>query len=367
MNFIDNKTDLRTLDFLSKSIDPEIMSKALDHSGLVQKQVQYKTKSGKIATRNQWVRANEEQHSEHIPKVEKPKREQRPATPWNVTEKIKHLVPVENLPEIPKFLKEIDKPIPPNWRNVRVSLDPNADILVIGKDDMDRPQYIYNKDYTERTTSEKFNRVRELMKHKDTVIAAISQLDDTDTADCLKLIIKMGIRPGSTRDTKAKTEALGATTLRGENVIEENGNVYLRFVGKKGVNQDHIVPDKDLAEMLVRRKEKSGDKGDLFDTSDVKLRRALKPLGIKPKDFRTMLATTTAQKELENIPPTIEPKEFIKIRNHIGDVVCELLGNQRKMALTAYIDPSVFKNWSAEGFSNWQNFEKEKKPNKEVA
>ena len=372
MNFVDNHSDLNTLDYLSKSINPEVMEKALSHTGLVQKEVQVQGKNGKTFTRKQWVKAGEESSNEKSQvNQEKPeKRKQVPATPFNLTERTKHLVPVENLEELPQFIKELDKPIPPNWRNVMVSTDPNAEVLAVGKDDMDRPQYIYNKEYVEKGKAEKFERVNTLMEHKDTLISAISHMKDRDTADCLNLILQMGIRPGSTRDTKSKVEALGATTLRGENVVEENGKVYLRFIGKKGVNQDHVVPSKELSEMLLKRKQQAGDKGDLFDTTDTKLRKALKPLGVKPKDLRTMLATSTAKEWLSDVEPTEDAKEFAKIRNSVGEAVCKILGNQRSMALNAYINPQVFEQWSPQGMKNWQQSEiekKSKKSNKEVA
>lgn len=364
IHFVDGHSDLNTVNYMAKSLSTECLEKALNHTGLVQKEVQYKTPSGKIATRKQWVKAGEEQKAPAAPKKqqeEKPaKRPQVPATPFNITERTKHLVPVESLSELPEHIKALDKPIPPTWRNVMVSPDPKADILAVGKDDMDRPQYIYSKEYVAKGTAKKFQRVHELMERKDALLESINLLEDRETADCLSLIYHMGIRPGSTRDTKAKVEALGATTLRGENVVEEGGRVYLRFIGKKGVQQDHEVPDEALGKMLMERKEKSGDNGDLFDTNDVKLRKVLKPLGIKPKDLRTMLATSTAQEWLADVAPTDDPKEFAKIRNSVGDHVCSILGNQRTMALKAYIDPSVFESWSPKGMAAWKA-ESEKK------
>lgn len=365
IHFVDGCSDLNTVNYMAKSLSTECLEKALNRTGLVQKEVQYKTPSGKIATRKQWVKAGEEQKAPINPakkqEKEKPaKRPQVPATPFTITERTKHLVAVESLSELPEHIKNLDKPIPPTWRNVMVSPDPNADILAVGKDDMDRPQYIYSKAYTERGKAQKFNRVQDLIKNKDTLVKTIALMDDRDTADCLSLILHMGIRPGSTRDTKAKVEALGATTLRGENVVEEDGRIYLRFIGKKGVQQDHEVTNEELGKMLVKRKKKSGDNGDLFDTNDTKLRKVLKPLGIHPKDLRTMLATSTAKEWLADVAPTDDPKEFAKIRNLVGDHVCGILGNQRTMALNAYIDPSVFEEWSPQGVAAWKA-ESEKK------
>ena len=365
MCFINGHSDLNTVNYIAKSLNAECLEKALNHTGLVQKEVQYRTQSGKIATRKQWVKAGEEQDSSIKPtkkhQEEKPtKRPQIPATPFNTTDRTKHLVAIESLSELPEHIKNLDKPIPPTWRNVMVSPDPKADILAVGKDDMDRPQYIYSKTYTEKGKTEKFSRVQDLMKNRETLVQTIALMKDRDTADCLSLILHMGIRPGSTRDTKAKVEALGATTLRGENVVEEGGKIYLRFIGKKGVQQDHEVPNEVLGKMLIERKKKAGDNGDLFDTNDTKLRKVLKPLGIHPKDLRTMLATSTAKEWLADVAPTDDPKEFARIRNLVGDHVCEILGNQRTMALNAYIDPSVFEDWSPQGVAAWKA-ESEKK------
>lgn len=367
ISFVDHQSDLNTLNYIAKSVESEVLEKALNHTGLVQKEVQYHTASGKIATRKQWVKAGEEQPSS-TPKAatketpaKKQKRPQVPATPHKVTERTKHLVSVSTLSELPEHIKALDKPIPPSWRNVMVSPDPNADLLVIGKDDMDRTQYIYSKEYMAKGKAQKFERVQQLMENRNKLSSIIDSIEDRETADCLNLIFHMGIRPGSTRDTKAAHEALGATTLRGENVVEENGKVFLRFTGKKGVYQDHEVPSKELSEMLVRRKQQAGDSGNLFGTTDTKLRKALTPLGIHPKDLRTMLATTTAQEALKGIPPTTDPSEFGKIRLQVGEKVCKLLGNRREESLRSYIDSSVFEQWSPDGMKNWQQSEATKK------
>lgn len=115
------------------------------------------------------------------------------------------------------------------------------------------------------------------------------------------------------------------------------------------------LTDQELAEMLLKRKLDAGNEGKLFKgTDDTKLRSALKPLEIHPKDLRTMLATTTAQEYLSGVEPVSSAKEFAKIRNQVGDIVCSKLGNGRSMSLKSYIDPSVFEKWSPEGYKNWE-------------
>ena len=340
--------------FIHTGLD-DYITKSLDHTGLVQREVPVQGKHGTF-TRKQWVKANESDST--------PTKRQVPATPVQLTERTSHLVPLDSLNTPPEWLTKMTKPIPPNWRNVYVSPDPNADILVVGKDDMDRQQYIYNHDYVTRTTAEKFNRVKDLLAKRSTIESCIRGMKDRETGDCLLLILNTGIRPGSTRDTRSKVEALGATTLRGENVVVEDGKVFLSFTGKKGVSQHHEIVSRELSEMLLKRKSAAGDKGDLFNTDDRKLRAAMKPLGAHPKDLRTMLASDTAKQLLSDIEPVTDAKQFIKIRNQVGDKVCSILGNQRAIALSTYIDPSVFVSWSPEGVKAWELYSSEKKAKK---
>lgn len=363
MVFTDNHSDLNTVNYMAKSMETKDLQKALDKAGLVQKEVAVQGKHGTYYTKK-WVKATEEVPTgQNTPKQEKEKRPQKHATPVKLTENTSYLVPMKSLEELPEHLKG---KIMPNWREVVISEDPSKDILAIAKDDQNRPQYVYSQEHWDKADAEKFDRIRKALqpKNQKKIQETIDGLEDRETADCLKLILEMGIRPGSTADTGAKEQAYGATTLKGKHVVVKNNEVYLEFVGKKGVQQSHKVPSDELSAMLIRRKENAGDDGDLFNTTPKKCRDTLKPLNIKVKDLRTLLANKVAIQELQNVKSSSEPKEFEKIRNHIGDVVCGRLGNQRTMSLKSYIDPQVFKDWSPEGFDNWQKYLDEKKSKK---
>lgn len=369
MKFIDNNSDLDTLNYMAKSVNPEILEKALNHSGLVQKEVTVTGKNGQIFTRKQWVRAGEEKsapaHPQSKPKETHDKRETVPATPVNLTNKTKHLISISDVKELPEHIKSLN--IPPDYRCVMISLEPNpkSEILAVGKDNQNRAHYIYTQAHWDRVNKEKYKRVTDLIQQRDDLLSFIDELrkTDEDTADCLDLIYNTGLRPGSDKDTSAKVQAYGASTLQGRHVVvekevingQERDKVSLKFVGKKGVQQDHEIHDERLAKMLIQRKHQSGDNGKIFpSTNDVKLRTALKPMGIHPKDLRTMLANVTAQEWLSDVAPTADVKEFVKVRNAVGDAVCSKLGNQRTMSLKSYINPAVFEKWSPEGFKNWQ-------------
>src|SRR5690554_2979672 len=49
--------------------------------------------------------------------------------------------------------------IPPAWTDVEISKNRNADLLVTGRDDKNRKQYIYHPKYTERQNAQKFDRI----------------------------------------------------------------------------------------------------------------------------------------------------------------------------------------------------------------
>lgn len=356
MNFVDNNTDLHLINYLAKSLPHTVIQNALVHTGLVEKEVPVHTKNG-VIMEIRYVKAdNSVPNKSGNTAVQ---RKQLPATPHNITERTKHLVAVQPGSALPEHIQKLQ--LPPSWRNVMISPDPNAELLAIGKDDMDRTQYVYHPDFVKAKSAAKFQRVAELMKKRQELVKFIQKLHkiDPDTSDCLNLILHMGLRPGSTKDTKSKVEAIGATTLRGEHVIKDGSKVFLRFIGKKGVNQDHEVTDPTLKRMLLRRKKAAGNSGDLFDTTSSKL-RAVMPPGIHPKDLRTMLATYSAQEFLISQPSVNNLKEFVKLRNATGDYVSSKLGNQRTMALNSYIDPSVFQQHSPEGYQQFVSKEASK-------
>lgn len=271
------------------------------------------------------------------------------------TDKTSHLVPWKHGDPLPEHLAKVA--IPPAWTDVRISLDPKADLWVIGYDSKGRRQSRYNPEFDKRQNEGKFARIQQLAKYEPKLVATIDKLREIkpDVADCLDLMRQTGLRPGSTRDTKAKVEARGATTLKGENVKRKDGKVYLDFIGKEGIHQQHEIQDKALADMLIKRKRKAGKDGNLFNVTDAQLRVAMKDMGdFKPKDLRTLLATKTARDILSKMDPSTSVKDFKKARLAVGEQVSKLLGNTRTMALNRYIDPHLFEEWAPSVYAEWK-------------
>lgn len=248
--------------------------------------------------------------------------------------------------------------IPPAWREVTFNPDPEGDLLVTGRDQKGRLQAIYSRRFAESQSALKFARIRELGE-KFTRIAAQNEearrSDDPrrrDSADALKLIMATGIRPGSAADTQAKVKAYGATTLEGRHVVEDgDGNLSLRFVGKKGVPLDIAVHDDGVATLLLRRAREAGPDGKLFPATNhaalLAHTHSLDGGSFKTKDFRTLLGTTLAMRMVEREPAPRTQSEYRKAVMAVAKRVSAALGNTPTVALQSYINPVVFAPWRA--------------------
>jgi DNA topoisomerase-1 len=268
------------------------------------------------------------------------------------------LVHPQNGADIPAHIKALK--LPPAWTDVKINPDPNADLLAQGKDAKGRLQSVYSDSHNMRTAAAKFSRIRELIQKRDKIFAqnaANLKSDDPiirENAAVSALIHSTGIRPGSDTDTGAKKKAYGATTLLGQHVTTDSeGNVVLKFTGKKGVDLSIPVTDSQVADILKERAAKAGPDGKLFNTDDSKLRDYTHTLdggGFKTKDFRTLKGTSIAIEQIKMLPKPTNEKEYKEAVKKVATVVSQTLGNTPVITLQAYIDPTVF--------SGWQDFKK---------
>jgi DNA topoisomerase-1 len=244
--------------------------------------------------------------------------------------------------------------IPPAWTDVHFSPDPNAALQVTGKDAKGRRTSIYSAEHTSQAAAAKYSRIRELSDKFNAIKkqndAARKNPETRDAADCLALVMAMGIRPGSERDTGAEKQAYGATTLQGKHVrVTAGGKVSLQFTGKKGVALNLPVTDPDIAKMLLKRKDQAGPTGQLFDITDADLRdhtHSMDGGGFKTKDFRTHLGTSTAMQMVEKTEePPDNPRAYKRAVLAVAKEVSTRLGNTPAIALQSYINPVVFAEW----------------------
>jgi len=247
--------------------------------------------------------------------------------------------------------------IAPSWKEVKVSTDPKAEVLVTARDEKGRPKMVTSQSYDARSAVVKFNRTSEMLEEHHTIASEIkkAQLDPAtkEEADCARLMQVQATRPGSDQDTKATVKAYGATTLEARHVIESPEGVRLKFIGKEGISHDHLIRDKDLAKMLLERKEVAeSPESRLFWTTDAKVRKFIARLDggrFTPKDFRTSAATKLASEIVAQDPTKSGTmKEHTKRVKAVAESVSRLLGNKPAEALKSYIHPMVFASWKPE-------------------
>lgn len=244
--------------------------------------------------------------------------------------------------------------IPPGWRDVAINPDPKGTMLASGWDSKGRAVYKYSDTYTAKKAAEKFGRVSELREKRGQIFKEIERDMKTpelkERAECLKLIMQTGMRPGSDTDTKADHKSYGATTLEGRHVISDRGGTRLRLVtGKnKGREVEFPIQDPVLARSLRDRARAAGPSGRIFKTSAEELRGYSKDKdgkGFKTKDHRTALGTETAIKSIKDTPTPRTAKMYKASVKAVATSVSKVLGNTPSIALKSYIDPQVWTAW----------------------
>jgi len=248
----------------------------------------------------------------------------------------------------PDHIRELR--IPPAWTEVQYNSDPKAELLVKGKDKKGRTQYVYSAKHVTTKAAAKFNRINALNENYDRLVAENSKNMSTgrEEAVVLDLILRTGMRPGTTKNTMAEKQAYGATTLLGKHVKLTKKGVRLVFVGKKGVDLNIPILNEALAKELLRRKVNAGPRGRLFSTTAPQLLRytaSLDGKGFRTKDLRTHLATKIAIATMERMPAPTTMKEYKKAVREVAKSVAARLGHTPTVSLQSYINPAVFTKW----------------------
>ena len=245
-------------------------------------------------------------------------------------------------------------PIPPAWTNVIINPDPDGKLLVQGTDKKGRKQSLYNKEYEKQQQEKLKVKINKLNKE----YPKISQQFDKDlktgdltvkeNAFLAKLVANTGARIGSNDEILGEVKAYGLSTLEAKHIKTEGEKVVLDFVGKHGKQNLFEVTDRSLASVLLKLKDKKGNKEKIFDTDYMSFLRYMKGVGdYTPKDFRTKLANEWAAFEIKNMPAPKTPKEYKKAVKEVSIAVSHKLNNTPGMAFKSYIFPEVWDKWKA--------------------
>ena len=202
--------------------------------------------------------------------------------------------------------------IAPAYDNVKINLNKKAKVLAIGYDDKGRPQYIYNKKFTEKMKKKKFGDLYLFGLQYDKIVNDINKNiklseDNKLKHVCmiLKLIMDCDFRVGNDEYVK-QNNSYGVSTLMNKHVLVKGDSVTIDFIGKKGVRNVCQVKDKTIKKHLKKNKKTMKKNSRIFTVNDVNIHSNdvnsyIKQFGnFSSKDFRTWSANIKLIKYLLN-------------------------------------------------------------------
>jgi DNA topoisomerase IB len=236
--------------------------------------------------------------------------------------------------------------IPPAWSDVEY-YGKDANTVARGRDAAGRRQVAENSEYRQKISDENNARISKDLTPRMAEIRDKLREDakaGNEEAKVLYLITQSGFRIGGKGDGKAKIEAFGASSLKGEHVTSDSNGTHFDFLGKKGVRQQHSINDPVISDFV--KNAKSGEP--LFKTSAEKVRAAWQDKygGAKVHDIRHVVATELASSELDSRLAQGRPsneKEKLSLIKDVAKVVSLKLGNNAAQALGTYIDKETWK------------------------
>jgi DNA topoisomerase I len=246
--------------------------------------------------------------------------------------------------------------IPPAWRDVIVSKDPNSRLQVIGIAANGKAQYIYKKSHRVEADLDKFDREKQFLKIKPALERQLAKDYRQSEAGSLILIEKMGMRP-SGADTAASYDSFGATNVQAKMVkVTPTGVVFTMVLGKSYGKTSTLRSSDPLVRKTVMHhlKGKRGNQALFGDEGGKPVHRdkveaylhKIAP-GIKLKDLRTHIATNYAADRVKKMPKSKTPRtprERAKVIMQISTEVSQILGNTPTVAKGSYINPLVWED-----------------------
>jgi DNA topoisomerase I len=210
--------------------------------------------------------------------------------------------------------------VPPAYREVRYSHDPNSHLQAIGRDAAGRLQYRYHVDWEKVREHRKAHRLAKLVGALPKIRRNVSKYlsGDEPTREfalsaVIELIARTAIRPGN--ESYARLNGTrGATTLLKSNVTLEDDCLVLTFKGKggKAVRKEcdaaklvrtigilRTVPGK----RMFQYRDRSGTVRAASTTAVNTFLREIAGIKISLKDFRTLMASAVVLESLSRITP----------------------------------------------------------------
>lgn len=247
--------------------------------------------------------------------------------------------------------------IPPAYRQVWISADPQGHLQATGVDARGRKQYRYHAEWRAIRDADKFARMPDFGRALTRIRKRVS-LDlkrdglarERVIAAVVRLLDRTLIRIGNEQYAR-DNGSYGLTTLRTRHVRLRGGTIRLEFRGKSGIVHAVSVTDAEAATVVKGCLELPGQ--ELFQyLDDAGARRTVSSSDVNEylreasgqdfsaKDFRTWYATSAALETLLPLSFTTQKEA----KSHIKETLCSIaarLGNTPTMCRKSYVHPAV--------------------------
>jgi DNA topoisomerase I len=248
--------------------------------------------------------------------------------------------------------------IPPAWREVWISADPDGHLQAVGRDARGRKQYRYHPRWRSVRDEAKYGRLVEfcralprLRRRVARDLACSCLCRDKVVALVVSLLERAQLRVGNDEYTR-QNGSFGATTLRAHHARVRGSELELRYRAKGGAERRVSVRDRKLAALVMKCRDLPGqrlfqyvgDDGDPVPITSSDVNEYLRQATGGPftaKDFRTWAATIACAVLLssEALEETIKGNKATVTR--VVETVAAQLGNTPAVCRKCYIHPLV--------------------------
>ena len=283
-----------------------------------------------------------------------------------------------------KTLKRINNMrIPPAYKKVKISKKSTDKIQAIGIDDAGRKQYVYSKKFVQDQQEIKFQDLKQFGKRikrirKDVKYNISKKSDIYDRSKIISIVIYLmdhcNFRIG-TEEYKNRYNTYGATTLSGNHMLFKEGEVEIKFIGKKSVENVSTIKNNDAILLLKELCNKHSGKEFLFyykdeqdnthQVSSSQINNFLKKYHkhIIPKMFRTWNGNNILIKYLISKEKPKDEKEINKNLREAIKKVSHELHNTVSVAKKSYLNSEIYTTYLLDNKKFFDFIEKNKKEN----
>lgn len=248
--------------------------------------------------------------------------------------------------------------VPPAYRDVRYSPDPNSHLQAVGIDAAGRLQYRYHVDWEKVREQRKAHRLAKLVgalpKIRRNVSAHLAGDEPTREfalSAVIELIARTAIRPGN--ESYAKLNGTrGATTLLKSNVTIEDDSVVLTFKAKGG---KAVRKECDAAKLvramgilrtlpgkrMFQYRDASGTIRTVSTTTVNGFLREIAGIKISLKDFRTLMASAVVLESLSRISPAASARGRKKQVLEAVRAAADELSNTPAICRRSYVHDTI--------------------------